>query len=332
MRILIIQEPGKGTRELQISPGQVRIGRDPRCDIVLDDPGVSRTHARILREEVGFFVGDVGSRNGTLLNRRQLPPERLSLLRDGDVVQIGHSFLRLGPMIRRAITPGPMRSTTDSGPRSGTALGERREHEQDGTLCLFRLEKPEATLIVHEKEGVTCRVHIDHDRVRIGRSPRSSIVLRDASVSKEHGEIVFNREGFHLVDRSADQETSLDGVRIGIARLSHRSFIRLGKVRLLFILGSMAREASFGLRDHLLALHADRATGIQAAFRESREQGCDFAEELVFRAVLDPEEWWAAASRFRAPRDTGSRSWPSRLLGRLAATSRDPEDPGLPWP
>jgi transglycosylase-like protein with SLT domain/FHA domain-containing protein len=63
------------------------LGRDPSCDFVIDDARVSREHARIeLRDGDGFVV-DLGSRNGTRVNGREV--SRPTALRDGDVVQLG---------------------------------------------------------------------------------------------------------------------------------------------------------------------------------------------------------------------------------------------------
>jgi pSer/pThr/pTyr-binding forkhead associated (FHA) protein len=63
------------------------VGRLARCGVVLDDPGVSRVHARLLPTGGEVFVEDLGSRAGTLLNRRRL--ERATPLQDGDELVVG---------------------------------------------------------------------------------------------------------------------------------------------------------------------------------------------------------------------------------------------------
>jgi len=67
----------------------VGIGRSPGSDVVLDDPFVSSTHARIVRRDHARFVEDLGSTNGTFVNERavteaQLTPE--TRLRIGETV------------------------------------------------------------------------------------------------------------------------------------------------------------------------------------------------------------------------------------------------------
>src|SRR3712207_9192961 len=63
-----------------------RSGRHPDSDIFLDDVTVSRRHVEFHRESGGFSVHDVGSLNGTYVNRE---PVDVATLAGGDEVQIG---------------------------------------------------------------------------------------------------------------------------------------------------------------------------------------------------------------------------------------------------
>ena len=71
--------------------GNLIVGRDPSCDIVLDGPAISRRHARI-RPGDPVVIEDLGSRSGMLIRgaRRGSTP-----LREGEVVGISHFELRL---------------------------------------------------------------------------------------------------------------------------------------------------------------------------------------------------------------------------------------------
>ncbi len=62
------------------------IGRSPECDIFLDDVTVSRRHAEIAREDDVFTIRDLGSLNGTYVNRKRIESTELT---DDDEVQIG---------------------------------------------------------------------------------------------------------------------------------------------------------------------------------------------------------------------------------------------------
>ena len=63
------------------------LGRDPSCTIVLHDDAASGQHARLHQENGIWWLEDLGSRNGTLLN--DLPLARQISLTDGDIIGIG---------------------------------------------------------------------------------------------------------------------------------------------------------------------------------------------------------------------------------------------------
>jgi pSer/pThr/pTyr-binding forkhead associated (FHA) protein len=65
----------------------VTIGREPAADVFLDDVTVSRNHAIITRAPGGTVLRDLGSLNGTYVNRRRIEGEEV--LEDGDELQIG---------------------------------------------------------------------------------------------------------------------------------------------------------------------------------------------------------------------------------------------------
>jgi hypothetical protein len=66
--------------------GETTIGRSPECGIFLDDVTVSRKHAVLRNEGDTFTIEDLGSLNGTFVNRKRVETARLD---DGDELQIG---------------------------------------------------------------------------------------------------------------------------------------------------------------------------------------------------------------------------------------------------
>jgi hypothetical protein len=67
----------------------ITLGRDPMADISLNDPEVSRQHARLTKTASGYVVEDLGSTNGTFINGDQLESGVAVTLTDGDSVSIG---------------------------------------------------------------------------------------------------------------------------------------------------------------------------------------------------------------------------------------------------
>ena len=84
--LLVVQRgPGAGSRFL-LDTDVVSAGRHPDSDIFLDDVTVSRRHAEFRRGPSGFSVHDVGSLNGTYVNRDRIDAKELG---GHDEVQIG---------------------------------------------------------------------------------------------------------------------------------------------------------------------------------------------------------------------------------------------------
>ena len=84
--LLVVQRgPGSGSRFL-LDADVVTAGRHPESEIFLDDVTVSRRHAQFDRDGDTFTVSDVGSLNGTYVNRDRIDKVQL---KDGDEVQIG---------------------------------------------------------------------------------------------------------------------------------------------------------------------------------------------------------------------------------------------------
>lgn len=81
------QVEGTAGRRMHDIEGQmVVVGRSPKSDVFLDDVTVSRRHAEIYREDRGFRIRDVGSLNGTYVNRVRVDTVDL---RNGDEIQVG---------------------------------------------------------------------------------------------------------------------------------------------------------------------------------------------------------------------------------------------------
>jgi FHA domain/zinc-ribbon domain len=77
---------GMAGQTFQPPAGRTLIGRSPECEIFLDDVTVSRRHAELERVGDTFTIRDLGSLNGTYVNRRRIES---ATLEDDDEVQIG---------------------------------------------------------------------------------------------------------------------------------------------------------------------------------------------------------------------------------------------------
>src|SRR6266478_96268 len=119
MALLRILNGSLENQEIELSPDPMTIGRASACNIRIADSGVSSKHAKIWCENGQYFLMDLGSTNGTLVNERDVDREQLN---DGDVITFGMtkaSFVGDQPRPR----PGPARAMPQ---RAAIAQGRGR--------------------------------------------------------------------------------------------------------------------------------------------------------------------------------------------------------------
>ncbi len=84
---LVVRSGGGRTgQSFPLHGERMSIGRSPEADVFLDDVTVSRDHALLVRRNGDFYLDDLGSLNGTYVNRRRIESHRLA---DGDELQVG---------------------------------------------------------------------------------------------------------------------------------------------------------------------------------------------------------------------------------------------------
>ena len=85
IKLLLATETGLQT--FQFNKNTITIGRDPGCDFPLDDKTVSNYHTRLSFHHSQWWIEDLGSTNGTLLN--QEPVSGSIVVTDGDHIECG---------------------------------------------------------------------------------------------------------------------------------------------------------------------------------------------------------------------------------------------------
>lgn len=91
-KILFVRSDSQQGVEAEISDVMV-LGRSDEADLVLDDPYASEFHMRLVAQENGIMLHDLGSTNGTYVNgRRATAPTQL---RRGDTIQVGKTVMEV---------------------------------------------------------------------------------------------------------------------------------------------------------------------------------------------------------------------------------------------
>ncbi|GAA2585306.1 FHA domain-containing protein [Dactylosporangium fulvum] len=204
--------------ERRITPGEtaLRIGRDPLCRIVIDDPRVSREHLEVRHRAGGWWLRDLGSQNGTYAGGARV--DELDLAQPRQV--------RLGGADGPALTlrPEPVRADV---PLETVAAAARTATGASGP----RFEAGRLPSAVHRAEH----------RTRIGRAPDNNIVLDDLQVSRYHADLLRTPAGLKLVDLGTRNGTFVNGHRISEADLHSGDLLSFGRHQLV-VDGTELRE------------------------------------------------------------------------------------------
>ncbi|MCP5026100.1 MAG: FHA domain-containing protein [Actinomycetia bacterium] len=91
-RLMVLEPAELRGRDYSIGD-EITVGRAAGCQITLDDTYVSQLHARVFAREGQFWVEDLGSTNGTYLNRQQV--SSAMVVRHGDHLQVGSVVLEV---------------------------------------------------------------------------------------------------------------------------------------------------------------------------------------------------------------------------------------------
>ena len=213
---LTVRNGPQAGQSFAISGGTTTIGRSEDIAVVLEDPSVSRLHARISQQGSDFFLEDLGSSAGTMLDGAPVQrPERLS---SGNVIRLGDTELTFeAPAVARA-------DATEVSPKPQAA---------SATMVLGR-EKGAAWLLVQKGARAGQSFVLQGDTITIGRSPDSTISLEDQAVSREHALICRVEERYVLYDAGSGSGTSVNGQELTGAGLKEGSCIALGSSELEF--------------------------------------------------------------------------------------------------
>lgn len=270
---LVLLSGTKVAAKFPITGEKTTLGREDDNDIVLEGSSVSRAHAQLLLEGEDFYVEDLGSRNGILLNSVRIQKEKL---RDGDEILIGeYTFLfeddiqteEKGETLVASISELEKDSNASSIPETSDTIPEKQpietldEDEENGVTDIRDeseiegLADDDATIVedvsnisakaVHEnvsparlvilKDSKVVKEHIiNTELITIGRDPGNLLSLEDESVSSFHAQIIKEGSKFKLVDVESDDGTYFRGVKITQSSLRNGDEIGIGVYTIIF--------------------------------------------------------------------------------------------------
>jgi hypothetical protein len=209
MPMLIVYEGELEGQRWIIDQDQVTIGRGSDCDVVLSKRQVSRYHAQIERDDGGYLLRDLGSKNGTYVNGQEVR-DKPYRLKDGDEIQIA-LCVKMGFVGADATLPLEL-----TGPNRGLRIDRAAKrifiggHELTPPLSVAQYRLLELLLDqegqVVSRDAIVMAVWPEEERMGISEQAIDALVrrLRDriSAVDPDHAYIVTVRgHGFRLENR-----------------------------------------------------------------------------------------------------------------------------------
>jgi len=209
MPLLIVYEGALEGQRWIVDRDCVIVGRGSDCDVVLPDRQVSRHHIQIERDDSGYLLRDLGSKNGTCVNGEEVR-DRPYRLKDGDEIQIA-LCVKMGFVGADATLP-----LESSGPNRGLHIDKAARrvfiggHELTPPLSLAQYRLLELLLDhggkVVSRDEIVMAVWPEEEAMGISEQAIDALVrrLRDriSAVDPDHAYIVTVRgHGFRLDNR-----------------------------------------------------------------------------------------------------------------------------------
>jgi len=190
------------------------LGRSKECEIVIQDPHISRVQARIRYESNRFYIENLGQ-NPVQINGAATTGQ---FLNDGDRITLGTTSFQFQTDRPFDVTPHPIafdEKTIAVGSLPIQVLGPR--------------------LVLTTDAGDTKAYPMNKDCLIIGRSEDADIALQDPSISRQHGMIEQREDGYFVKNLSQTNPLLLNDAAVSDNRLYSGDHIRVGSFYLTFV-------------------------------------------------------------------------------------------------
>jgi ABC-type multidrug transport system ATPase subunit/pSer/pThr/pTyr-binding forkhead associated (FHA) protein len=206
--------------QFPISTPVVTIGRAPDNLLRLDDPQVSRYHARLSFESGAryYTITDLGSADRTQVNGVELFPRSPMRLEDGDTIQISNFKVKfcLGGCMQAQVAGG-------DAPAGATMTVMVRASDLGNLVGVT--EQPILHIITpDETRDVTLQKNI----LTLGRAPDNDIVIETPVVSSHHAQLKRTAGGYEIIDLGSLNGLAISGQLVKQKNLQHGDVIYIG--------------------------------------------------------------------------------------------------------
>ena len=192
----------------------ISIGRSKDNDLVLDDPTVSRHHARITYQDGRYTIENLSGASGTRVSGKNVG---VGPIASGETVKLGNTEVgfNLGGHGRKPIQVQYPNKPVIDNPMS--------------TRVIDKANSSMAWLAVTEGPSIGNSWQLKEGTTYIGRESREGISLDDQYISRKHAMLKVEKGQVHIFDFGSTGGTKVNGVTIGAKTLQPDSVIQVGE-------------------------------------------------------------------------------------------------------
>jgi pSer/pThr/pTyr-binding forkhead associated (FHA) protein len=219
-------------RQVALSRQAISLGRERDNDILLETDLASRYHAELRLDRGHAYLLDRGSMNGTSVNGQKI--WGLAPLQDGDVLEIGGQRFRyedLSPQASKSARTAASDDNTETAALPALIAQPPQPPPLAGQLVLS--SGPDAGLVFALSKPI----------LTIGRSSDCDLVINDASISRQHVQIIRQEMGWYVQDLGSRNGTAINGQRLSAPlRLEDGDTLTVGDISLRYLAANPAVE------------------------------------------------------------------------------------------
>lgn len=227
-KLIVVNRAAHQEKVYRLKQDQISIGRDDSHDIPLNERSISRNHAEIIYDHRDYYVVDLESGNGTLLNGRRIHPNERNLLCTNDIIGIPpfdiHFILGADDEREPSHFDDKLMDTDIIEIKMIKKMLRTLESTASPTLQVA--SGPDEGKVVTFSQSVP--------ELTIGRDDSCGLILSDPSVSRVHAVLVRKWGGVSVSDLDSKNGTFVNAERIQEKLLKDGDQLVLGTVKILY--------------------------------------------------------------------------------------------------
>jgi len=242
---LIYSNKEQPQQSMHLSDGEFVIGREPGCEVQIKSLGISRQHARLKVEGNSFWITDLKSTNGVIVNGQKINTEQLY------PIELDHPFI-IHETTFMISTQGAV-EISDKGALSGF-----------GTQFVSSQPEDVAALSAVQKDATRLSILADarfldlsgKERVTIGRSEKNNVQFDHPTISRYHAVIERMGKRFRVLDLQSANGVYVNGALIkGESWLKPGDRVKIGPYSFIFSGAGIQMEAETGYSIDAIHIH-----------------------------------------------------------------------------